>query len=219
MTIGNAPPYDNIQTPTPTVDQQSKTAANLVLNLSLGITQKDTFQPFTEMNKAGLWKEYETNMARPTLPQISQSKLSGSDEKAGEWGAQLANIMQTLPPDVQEKLTELKKLSPDEQNSFPNFKEWKALEAVLNFAAQTEYFMKTTTESSETEASRAESLINSELPSIVSKNMAEQAAQLAEDLKADLKKRLNDPEYDACSYLISQYESLVDKMAKITEKT
>ena len=216
MGIATPPPFDNvINTPQPTVIQQETTAATDLARQGLGIVPHNTFQTFTEVNKHTLWK-YDSNAGKPILPPLSSNRTGGANEIDDmAWQLLMGAIVATLPQEIQERLANLHKLNPEERNSasFDNYDSWKALDELIKFAAKSEYFITYASELSRSENLVNESVLNSELPSIVSQNMVKEAEELAEMLKQELKEQLlNHPEKDACTYILSRFEALIQDM-------
>lgn len=216
MSVATPPPYGNVNTPQPTITQLKQTAAELVTGFALGIMPQDTFQSLADVGRQALWK-YETSSGHPTLAPTGKERTAGTDDVPDEkWKSYLGGIVNSLPEDVQDKLAAMNRLSPEERNpvAFEHYHDWKSLDNLIKYAAKSEYFATYALGLMQKESSRNEAVLNSQLPGIVSNSMAAEAEKLAESVKVELKKHLNNPEYDACSYLVSQYMSLIDQLAK-----
>ena len=219
MGIATPPPYENVvNTPLPTVIQQETTAATDTARQAMGILPSTTFQSFTDYNKQDLWK-YNSASSHPTLAPLSKTRTAGAEEiEDMGWLSIASSIMAELSKDVQDKLAALHKLTPEQRNDayFDNYESWRALDELIKFAGKTEYFITYASELSRSENLTNEALFNSKFPSIVTENMVKSAQELAEMLKEELRDRLlNHPEKDACTYLLSQFESLIHDLSQI----
>jgi hypothetical protein len=211
MTIASEPPNQRVNTPEPTIEQTKQTAANLLPQLALGIVSQDVLVPFEEISKHNTWK-YEASAGHPSLPSMGNLRIaSGQVDPSDAWKAAAELLIKSLPEPIQAKLEALNALGPEERNneSFANYDQWAALNELVNYGGSViarltfaESFMKK-------ESSLNEALLNSELISIVTDNMVKHAQEMAEMMKEELKKRENDPSYNATNYLVSRLEILV----------
>lgn len=213
MGIASTPPFD-FNTPLPTPLQQETSGPVNTLREGMGIIPQGTMLPFEKMNEH-TFLHYQANSNNPMLESpLGMVRTAGSDiaEDMG-WMALKNGILESLPPDIQAGLEALHE-ARKKGLSFENEDAWSALDALIDFAARSEYFIVSASRLSRTENAQNEAVLNSQLPGIITSNMAEEAEKLANMVKEDLKTRLNDPEYDACCYLIHQYETLVQELAK-----
>lgn len=215
MSIASNPPFENINTPEPTIEQRQGTAASDLPKLTMGISY-DTLRPFVEVDKEA-FIHYNTSPGHPTLAPTGRMRLaSAEDIPDGEWKEVAQALINQMPLQIQSKLTALRSLSVDERNnsSFEKFDQWNALDNVVNMTAKLISFVAFAASINRTDDAKNEALVNSEAMSAISSSMADQAEQLAQMVKESLKKRLNDPEFDACSFLISRFKPFVEELAK-----
>lgn len=207
------PTFDSSTTTTqPAFD--TTTGTNQQAKLAAGITSADTLRPFVEVDKHNLF-HYEANSGHPTLASLGQTLLSPIQEQEDNaWQEIAESLIQAAPPAIQEKLGALRNLAIEERNnqSFENFESWNALDKVIMVVSQTVAFITGVHSLSQTEAAKNAAALNSESVSAISSSMADQAQELAESVKEQLKKKLNDPEYDACNYLISQLQTFIPEL-------
>lgn len=215
MGIATPPPYE-FNTPIPTVLQQATTAASDIAKQAVGALPPSPDTTFTDLtNKTTLWK-YDSSPGHPTLAPMGNTRVAGANVPDSQWQAFVASIVSSLPQDVQAKLAEFNQLSPEERNSasFENYDDWNALNTLVNVAAQTEFFITFASGLLKSENTTNEAVLNSELPSIVTNHMVQDAEEMAQALKDALKEEINNPEKDACTYLLTQFESLISELPK-----
>lgn len=213
MGIASSPPFD-FNTPIPTPLQQETSGPINTLKEGMGIIPQGTLLPFEKMNEYS-FLHYQTSSGSPTLESpLGMVRTAGSDtaDDTG-WQALKNGILASLPSDIQTMLEAFQEARKNGA-SFENYDAWSALDALVDFAAKSEYFIVGSSLLARSENAQNEAVLNSKLPGIITSNMAEEAEKLAEMVKEELKARLNDPEYDACCYLVHQYETLIQQLVK-----
>lgn len=201
MGIATPPPFDN-STVVPTVIQEQTSGPVVAQKAALGITPNDpsATQTFTQVgNQNNLWK-YEASSGNPTLDApLSMTRVAGGeDQESQAWLVFKEDIIQSLPLDVQVGL----RTNPS----------WSVLEHLINHTANLEFGIVNAKNLSETENSQNEALLNSRLPGIITGNMVQEAVNLAEMLKEELKNQLNHPSYDTWMNQINQFESQLRRL-------
>ncbi|MCB1114124.1 MAG: hypothetical protein KDK62_05145 [Chlamydiia bacterium] len=216
MSIATDPPNPNVNTPQPTVEQNLHTAANELPKLAMGVVPQDVLVPFEEMGKHNVW-DYQATSGRPTLPPAGELRLSeGEITDSNAWQGFAQMLTESLPEPIQMMLTLVRELPEEARNnaSFENYEMWAALDEMIGYCGACMAHFEVMKRLMNSENFETEALLNSELASIVSENMVEQAQEMAELLKKEIEKRERDPAFDAVNYLISQYEPLVQKLAE-----
>src|SRR5690606_25362815 len=124
-------------------------------------------------------------------------------DKSQAWKGFAEQILKSLPDPVQTQLGALKALSPEEMNGavFSNYDQWAALNELVNFSGGVIAHFEVVKTLMDSERALYAALLNSEMASIVADNMAEEAQEMAKLMKEELKKRINDPAFDATNYL------------------
>lgn len=221
MTVATDPPNERINTPQPTIEQNMKTAAHELPKLNMGLVAPDVLVPFEEVSKHNVWGGYQTSAGHPTLVPMGQLRVAEEEtDKSQAWKGFAEQILKSLPDPIQTRLGALKALSPEEMNgaSFQNYDLWAGLNELVNLSGSVVAHLEVAIALMDSENALSEALLNSELASIVADNMAEEAQEMAQLMKEELKKRENDPAFDATNYLISQLQPLVRRLAEETER-
>lgn len=220
MSIGSPLPFNNLNVLQPTVDEKATTAnaelAKIASNLST-----DSMVSFTKLSEHTLYK-YDTPAQQPKLTSPLQIRSAGpevSDDRE-KLNAYLNSVLSSLPPQIQEKLAEMHRLTPEQRNpeSFDNYDGWRGFEKIVQFAAQVNLFIDNSILKINDEKSREAQLFNSELPSTVTDSMAKDLELLKDSFKEDLKNRLNNPQNDAVRYLVTNFDLILSQVASAKSK-
>lgn len=189
MSMGLQPPFENISTPQPTIEQNEKTAAQDVAKFRLGLVS-DTIdnRPFTEVDKQNLWK-YNSNTPFLVTPSKGKNRAGGSDDAANDADVEAAinNIISKagISEETLDKLAEMNRLTEEERDprKFPNYELFYNFNQAFVLAANTEVHIDRASIQSDFENAINEAQANQSIPQLVNDNIKQVANEFIENAK------------------------------------
>lgn len=189
MSMGLQPPFENISTPQPTIEQNEKTAAQDVAKFRLGLVS-DTIdnRPFTEVDKQNLWK-YNSNTPFLVTPSKGKNRAGGSDDAANDADVEAAinNIISKagISEETLDKLAEMNRLTEEERDprKFPNYELFYNFNQAFVLAANTEVHIERASIQSGFENAINEAQANQSIPQLVNDNIKQVANEFIENAK------------------------------------
>lgn len=178
MSFGLQPPYENVGTTQPPIEQGQKTAANELAKFTLGLTP-DTLnnQTFADVDRQNTWK-YNSNT--PFLVKPALGNFRGLAEEFNSPEELLSAILTLLQKagiseETLDKLAEMTRLSPEERNptGFPGYEIFYAFAEVMKDAARFNIGCTTAEAGAASESSFNEAYLNGQIPDVVSANIGQ----------------------------------------------
>lgn len=190
MSMSLQPPYDNINTLQPTIEQNEKTAAQDVAKFRLGLVS-DTIdnRPFTEIDKNNLWK-YNSNTPFLVAPSKGKNRAGGSDEigSDAQREAEINNIILKagISQETLDKLAEMNRLSDEERDprKFPNYELFYNFNQAFVLCAETAVHIDRASVNQNSESALNEAAQSQTLPQVVSDNIKSVADEFVDTAKA-----------------------------------